>query len=249
MSNLTDALIAAKLVGGSGGSGGGSGLPEITRVTTELINETIPFEAEDTYYIGVARAYFKYIAGQTYTIIWDNVSYDCVCYEIPEEGIVAVGNASIIDAGEDTGEPFLSSTPVGDDMVTFMTANTAATHDCVIKSTAQMPPDGSILAVWGGEWTANPIEFVKTVNCESSASITVQAGAITEVLLREIPALDHSYAAIRIVKIAEGAIPLIVLDGTFKSDTAVLKVYNPTTESVYFGRNTKVSITGIMNRL
>lgn len=30
MSNLTDALIAAKLVGGSGGSGGGSGLPEVT---------------------------------------------------------------------------------------------------------------------------------------------------------------------------------------------------------------------------
>lgn len=28
MSNLTDALIAAKLVGGSGGSGGGSGLPD-----------------------------------------------------------------------------------------------------------------------------------------------------------------------------------------------------------------------------
>lgn len=27
MSNLTDALIAAKLIGGSGGSGGGSGLP------------------------------------------------------------------------------------------------------------------------------------------------------------------------------------------------------------------------------
>ncbi len=31
MSNLTDALIAAKLVGGSGGSGGGSGLPEILK--------------------------------------------------------------------------------------------------------------------------------------------------------------------------------------------------------------------------
>lgn len=30
MSNLTDALIAAKLVGGSGGSGGGSGLPSTT---------------------------------------------------------------------------------------------------------------------------------------------------------------------------------------------------------------------------
>lgn len=30
MSNLTDALIAAKLMGGSGGSGGGSGLPEVT---------------------------------------------------------------------------------------------------------------------------------------------------------------------------------------------------------------------------
>ena len=30
MSNLTDALIAAKLVGGSGGSGGGSGLPSVT---------------------------------------------------------------------------------------------------------------------------------------------------------------------------------------------------------------------------
>ena len=38
MSNLTDALIAAKLVGGSGGSGGGSG-PELFVIHGKLTND------------------------------------------------------------------------------------------------------------------------------------------------------------------------------------------------------------------
>lgn len=40
MSNLTDALIAAKLVGGSGGSGGGSGIMHIHNVDTEYDETT-----------------------------------------------------------------------------------------------------------------------------------------------------------------------------------------------------------------
>lgn len=42
---------------------------------------------------------------ETYTIIWDNQEYVCVAYEHPQLGIV-LGNASLANIGENTGEPF-----------------------------------------------------------------------------------------------------------------------------------------------
>ena len=148
MSDLMNAIIAAKLMGNGGGGGGGGGLPPITKVTTEFLNETISFEDGGVAYQGMAAADFEYTVGETYTIIWDNVSYDCVCYELV--GTALVGNSAIMGMGEDTGEPFLSAAQTG--MVLFMTANTAATHDCAVEGGVQSPPDGTALVVVNGEW-------------------------------------------------------------------------------------------------
>ena len=43
--------------------------------------------------------------GQTYTVKFDNTEYECICVDL--SGVPAIGNASIIGAGSDTGEPFL----------------------------------------------------------------------------------------------------------------------------------------------
>lgn len=151
MSNLTDALIAAKLVGGSGGSGGGSGLPEIKNVETELFNGAIDFSGSSAeFYIGQGPADFTYEAGKTYTISWDNTTYTCAGRVFQGAG-VAVGNLSIMGMGEDTGEPFLSFTQSG--AVTFLTRSTAATHNVVVVGFAQSPSDSTALVVVNGEWS------------------------------------------------------------------------------------------------
>lgn len=48
------------------------------------------------------------IAGETYTVIWDNVEYTCVAREEPDSNFgVALGNLHLLESQyEDTGEPF-----------------------------------------------------------------------------------------------------------------------------------------------
>lgn len=372
MSNLTDALIAAKLVGGSGGSGGGSGLPEITTETTVILEEqTLTFEDRGGVYGATVAGTFDIAVGDTFTVSYDGDDYEVTVFEVADRGILGFGNLSLTEPGADTGEPFfggimegnglviiastsdpthevgisstiynpangsilvvdggewktvqsggiglISTKPVtvvesqtvpfeqegegvgffiGDlqfispllvganysvnwdgvvytctpyilgeaivieapgrepfrieylnDIMTAYTNSTLASHVIEITGAIQTPSDGSALIVKNGEWTTNPMEVLKTVNCECATSVTIQAGAIADVLVKEIPTLHHTYAAIRIVKIAEGAIPLIVLSGAFSGNMATFKVYNPTTESVYFGRNSDLSVTGIM---
>lgn len=148
MSNLTEALIAAKLMG-NGGGGGGGGLPPIGTVETVLGDGTIPFENNGRFYKGTAVADFNYAVGETYTITWDNTPYTCTAYSLM--GTAVVGNASIMGMGEDTGEPFFSVTQGG--RVIFFTAETEATHDIVIVGLAQFPPDSTALVVVNGEWS------------------------------------------------------------------------------------------------
>lgn len=48
------------------------------------------------------------IAGETYTVIWDNVEYTCVAHEEPDSNFgVVLGNLHLLESQyEDTGEPF-----------------------------------------------------------------------------------------------------------------------------------------------
>lgn len=162
MSNLTDALIAAKLVGGSGGSGGGSGLPEITpgSQTVVFAEQSVSFsvsEGPDGLYSAMLQ-FVTIASGVTYTVTWDGTTYTCVGSEISmggQTGIVA-GNLSIDGPGEDTGEPFVL-VHVSSMNGTNVATTTAGSHTIgVTTGTPQTPPDGYVLGVDGGEWKAVP---------------------------------------------------------------------------------------------
>ena len=47
----------------------------------------------------------KLSIGQTYIVKFDNTEYECICVDL--DGVPAIGNASLMGLGSDTGEPFL----------------------------------------------------------------------------------------------------------------------------------------------
>ena len=165
MSNLTDALIAAKLVGGSGGSGGGSGLPEIGTVETDVIpTSTLSFSEMMGLY--ASQVNFTPVVGDTYKITWDGTDYTCVAGEFNSNPYI--GNLGIVGS-TDTGEPFVVLNNGGS--YYFVTADTSATHTVSISGVSFNPPAGSTLIVKDGEWT--PIIPSKHPVSEIEITITV----------------------------------------------------------------------------
>lgn len=77
--------------------------------------------------------------GETYTVIWDDQTYECVAQDI--SGIGAIGNASLIgymgSAGyEDTGEPFLIGAEQGYGYIVFSTEN--GNHTLIVKTITEV---------------------------------------------------------------------------------------------------------------
>lgn len=247
MSNLTDALIAAKLVGAQGGgSGGGSGLPEITTETEEILAlQTLAFEEQGGVYGTTVAGTFDMAVGDTFTVSYDGDDYEVTVFEVADRGILGFGNLSLTEPGADTGEPFFGGIMEGNGLV-IIASTSDPTHEVGISSTVYTPANGSILIVENGQWTTTPLEVVKTVTGKSGMPLTIPAASYVPVTVKNIPTLDHDYAAIRIAKTTEGATPLIVLDGTFKGGSATFMVYNQTANSVRFNQDDQVTITGIM---
>ena len=149
MSNLTDALIAAKLVGGSGGSGGGSGLPEIESSVSYLIPEAgYGFTQLSAMFYGHIFNEALSVTADAYTVIWDGTSYECPV--LSQNGLYVFGNLSFIGAGADTGEPFCITNSEGADVI--VTTSTEASHTVEVFSSSQTPADGSIMQVINGAW-------------------------------------------------------------------------------------------------
>ena len=152
MSNLTDALIAAKLVGGSGGSGGGSGLPEITTETVTTLDDDVVI-AEGSGGTAVTQAL---AGGESVTVSWGGTSYSCKATEVSEGSVTAVvfGNLSIVKMGEDTGEPFVFIQTEQDGEVGYEIISSASdgTYHVTVSATVQSPVDGSILIAKNGVW-------------------------------------------------------------------------------------------------
>lgn len=194
MSNLTDALIAAKLVGGSGGSGGGSGLPEIKTEEVEVIPETtLAFSSSGGAYSSLTD--FVPDDGATYVISWDGVDYTCTV--LTQAGMFALGNM-LIFGGPDTGEPFLITNMSG--RGAWYTQSTAATHLCGITQEMQTPPNKAILIVEDGEWKTEPLSkfasaAVVTVKCNTTISVGANADiAIGPVAYTEVLGVPDGWA-------------------------------------------------------
>ena len=111
------------------------GYPTRSVQTTTLIDyPEVPFEptSSGTSYRVTLPNPFEIVAGKTYTVNWDGIGYECIGVALPRN-VYAIGNLSIKDSGDDTGEPFLytyeSDTPSGQ----FYTLDTAATHTISVK--------------------------------------------------------------------------------------------------------------------
>jgi len=157
MSNLTDALIAAKLVGGSGGSGGGSGLPEITTETQTIVEEQTVTVSHGG--ASIAGDYAINV-GNHLVVSWNGTDYPCVAGEYSDQPVW--GNLSPM-GGPDTGEPFLMGYLAGTG-ISIMADD--GTYTISISGEVQTPSDGSVLTVIDGEWTphkeAGPLSLVFT---------------------------------------------------------------------------------------
>lgn len=67
--------------------------------------------------------------GKNYTVKWDGVEYDCTCF-VDEWDRLVVGNASLMEAGANTNEPFLVGVQDGD---SFVKAQTGGDHELSIS--------------------------------------------------------------------------------------------------------------------
>lgn len=131
----------------SGGGAGGSGVqsdwnqnddtqPDYVKnrpfytgdpVETVLLEETTAeFTEQGGLYLYELRYPLLLEVGQTYQVSWDGTVYECV--GTGSDGDTILGNLSIIDAGEDTGEPFLCG------FGQFITKDTSASHTISIST-------------------------------------------------------------------------------------------------------------------
>ena len=169
------------------GGGGGSvpkpltfdympeGYPTKIVQTTTLMEEQQVAFASVGYglYISSLATTFYIVEGQTYTVNWDGTEYECVGVSSGENAYV-LGNLSIINAGDDTGEPFLYS--YNKDAATggFSTLDTSASHTISVKTTAEtitpmaeeFIPSGVTAVMENAQTAANSAQAVANINKE-----------------------------------------------------------------------------------
>ena len=100
-------------------------------VETVLVEEITVEFAEGS---GGFQSTFEATAGETYKVSWDGTVYECTCVNFTD--FLAIGNLSIIEAGSDTGEPFLVYVFNGQG-IEIHTADTSASHTFSISGFAQ----------------------------------------------------------------------------------------------------------------
>ena len=131
-----------------GGGGGGSvpkpltydympdGYPKKSVETTTLMEgQELAFALEHELYTASTAAAFDIVEGQTYTVNWDGTEYECVCSIF--NSVPILGNLSILNAGNDTGEPFFCGPNIDRDTVIFYTLDTSASHIISVKTIAE----------------------------------------------------------------------------------------------------------------
>lgn len=134
---------------GGGGSGGGGSVPKpltfdympegyptkSVQTTTIMEEQQVAFTLSGVSSMAQITNAFEIVDGQTYTVNWDGTEYECV--SIVFNSIPALGNLSIMGAGDDTGEPFLYIYYTDQAVGMFATPDTAASHTISVKTTEE----------------------------------------------------------------------------------------------------------------
>lgn len=95
---------------------------------------------------------FDLIEGETYRIVWDGVSYDCVAVSVNGGGIVGIGigNFSLAGLGDNTGEPFVLGVFADGSDTACLTSNEGDTHSIILYHLTASG-DGIVLKNYSGE--------------------------------------------------------------------------------------------------
>lgn len=104
-------------------------------VETVLVEEsTVTFAKNHGLYTGRFPSTFEAKAGETYKVYWDGTAYESTCVNF--NGLLVIGNLSIIGEGSDTGEPFVIGVDNGV-KIQITTADTSASHTVSISGFVQ----------------------------------------------------------------------------------------------------------------
>ena len=139
--SVIDAIIAKKLCGGGGGSIPKpltydympEGYPKKTAAAVTVMEEQEVLFTDDKGnppYFGYPAEPFEIVVGQTYIVNWDGTDYERICVDFST--IPCLGNLSIADAGDDTGEPFIYTGG------RFLTLDASASHTISVKTAEEI---------------------------------------------------------------------------------------------------------------
>ena len=100
---------------------------------TVLLEESILSftNPEGGFYYAAIPTTIELTAGETYKVSWDGATYECVCESIM--GGSAIGNPSIMNAGADTGDPFLICPIANNNGTDIYTRDASASHTISIS--------------------------------------------------------------------------------------------------------------------
>lgn len=102
---------------------------------TILLEQELSFELDDGVYCACATEFSGgFSSGETVSVVFDGTKYTSTPYNLG--GVLAVGNAAVVNLGEDTGEPFLIGigTIEGVDTLFVYTNLTGETHTVGVTS-------------------------------------------------------------------------------------------------------------------
>ena len=101
--------------------------PFYTVVTENVLMEeiTVSFSIGSGLYGAEFPSTFEATVGETYKVYWDGSVYECVCVDF--NGILTIGNLSIMGTGPDTGEPFFMNIHNGEGIL-IGTSDTSDAH-------------------------------------------------------------------------------------------------------------------------
>ena len=106
------------------------------QTTTLMAEQELAFALEEGFYLAPLTEAVEIVIGQTYTVNWDGIEYECVCSAFNSRR--ALGNLSILGGGNDTGEPFVYLYDSSRHFAGFATPDTAASHTISVKKTGEI---------------------------------------------------------------------------------------------------------------
>lgn len=247
------ALIKALSGGGSGGGLPTGGAPyqqivtdgegnakwedrlayETEPMLTEIVpEETVAFSNMHGLMAASWPSTFNPVYGSIYTVKFDGNAYNCACTRVgPGGAIPALGNLSLSELGEDTGEPFLM---FNQGSWLFASSDSASEHTLsifqeqtsIFKIDKKYLPESAFTdAIW--ECIENrPIDGPEAVDYKFQEEVTLRSiggsdYADTSIAIDFIPGYGYQvYGTIKFLSLAAQVTTTLNVDGFYVADSA-----------------------------